>query len=77
MIVRASLVALSVVVVLLVSLAFPAAANPLAVLLVAAVTLGLTLIKDRRVAIGLVVATSMALVILAWAASQPSYMPLS
>ena len=69
--------ALSVVVVLLVSLALPAAANPLAIFFVAAMTLGLTLVEDRRVAIGLVVATSMAVGIVAWAVSQPSYMPLS
>ena len=77
MIVRVTLVALSVLVALLVSLVFPAAANPVAIIVVAAATLGLTLLKDRRVAIGLVAVTSVALSVIAWAAAQPSYVPLS
>ena len=76
MIVRSALVAVvTVVVVLLVSLALPALGNPLAILLAAAVTLGLTLVKDRRVAPRLAMAASVALVILAWLVSQPSYVP--
>ena len=58
---------------LLLSVALPALGNPLAILLVAGVILGLTLVKDRRMAIGLAVAASVALVVIAWVAIQPSY----
>lgn len=74
---RSVLVVMAVVVVMLVmSLVFPALGNPVAILLVATVTLGLTLVKDRRTAIGLAVAASIALALLAWAASQPGYVSL-
>ena len=51
--------------------------NPLAILLVAAVTLGLTLVTDRRIAIALTVAASVALVVIAWIVIQPSYVQAS
>ena len=73
MMVRVATVAATVVVTLGLSLALPALGNPLSILLVAAVTLGLTLVKDRRVAVGLTVAASVAVVVVAWVLSQPSY----
>lgn len=73
MMVRAPLVAGTVAFMLLLSVALPALGNPLAILLVAGVILGLTLVKDRRMAIGLAVAASVALVVIAWVAIQPSY----
>lgn len=72
---RGVLLVVAVVVLMVVSgLAFPALHNPAVILLVAMLTLGLTLVKDRRAAIGLAMAASVALAFLAWVASQPRYL---
>ena len=63
----------TVVLMLLVSLLLPALANPIALAFGAAVTLGVTLLKDRRVAVGFAVVAVLGLAIIVWAAIQPRY----
>ena len=74
MIVRAAVVAATVVaVMLLLSLAFPAFGNRAALVVVPAAIAGLSLVKSRRRRLGLGVAASFVFAIVAWAAIQPSY----
>ena len=71
---RAALVAAAVgAPTLLLSLAFPALGNPVALVIVPAVAVGLSLVKSRLWRLGLGVAASLAFLVVAWAAIQPSY----
>ena len=71
----------TVVLMLLVSLLFPAFANPIALAFAAALTLGVTfvkdrrvaVVKDRRVAVGFAVVAVLGLALMVWTAVQPRY----
>jgi hypothetical protein len=61
---------------LLAALVFPALANPLALAYGAAVTLAVTLVRDRRMAFGLAAVAILALALILWANAQPGYIGL-
>jgi hypothetical protein len=71
--IRVALVAATVVVMLVLSIALPALANPLVIVTVAAMVLGLSLVDDRRTATGLALAATAAVLVTAWVVAQPSY----
>ena len=63
----------TIVLMLLVSLLVPALASPIALACGAAVTLGVTFIKDRRLAMGFAVVSVLGLAVIAWVMVQPAY----
>lgn len=64
----------AVTLMLLLSLVISSLANPLALAYGAVATLAVTLMKDRRIAIGLAVIAVLGFVVTAWALAQPRYM---
>jgi hypothetical protein len=75
MIVRAAgVAAATVIVMVLLSLVFPALGNRAALVVVPGVIAGLSLVKSRRLRLELGVAATFVFAIVAWAVIQPSYL---